>query len=74
MSDDAMRNEKILVKVKEAAAMLSIGESTLWREVRDGRLPAPIKIGGATRWRVSDLVASVAPPANDPTKPSALAA
>jgi predicted DNA-binding transcriptional regulator AlpA len=47
--------EKILVPDKEAAAMLSMGRSTFWREVAKGVLPQPIKIGGLTRWRVSDL-------------------
>lgn len=46
---------RLLVNVKEAARMLSIGESTLWRLVRAGKLPAPVKIGSATRWRKADL-------------------
>ena len=48
-------SERILVPVAEAAAMLSIGRATLWRGAKDGTLPKPIKIGGATRWRVADL-------------------
>lgn len=62
-----MSEQKLLVPVKEAAAMLSIGESTFWREVRAQRLPAPIKIGGTTRWRVADLQARVGGPATAPT-------
>lgn len=32
--------------------------STLWRGVRAGRYPAPIKVGpGSNRWRVSELSA-----------------
>ncbi|MDO9400898.1 MAG: helix-turn-helix domain-containing protein [Polaromonas sp.] len=50
-----MKELKILVPAAEAAAMLSIGKSTLWREVKANRLPAPVKFGGVTRWRVSDL-------------------
>lgn len=48
---------KILVTAAEAARLLSIGESTLWRLARAGKLPEPVKIGGATRWRVADLQA-----------------
>lgn len=34
--------------------------STLWRGVKKGRFPAPIKIGlGTNRWRASELVAVV---------------
>ena len=47
--------EKILVPASEAAALLSMGKSTFWREVAKGVVPAPIKFGGLTRWRVSDL-------------------
>ncbi|MCL2877132.1 MAG: helix-turn-helix domain-containing protein [Betaproteobacteria bacterium] len=46
---------QLLVNDVYAARLLSIGRSTLWREVNAGRLPKPIKIGGVTRWRVSDL-------------------
>lgn len=61
-----MSETKILVPATVAAEMLSIGVSTLWREVKLKRLPAPIKVGGATRWRVSDL-RSVGCPASSPT-------
>ncbi len=46
---------KILVRDKEAAAMLSMGVSTFWAKVKAGAVPAPVRIGGLTRWRVSDL-------------------
>ncbi len=39
--------------------MLSIGKSTLWRDAKAGKLPAPVKIGGCTRWRVSDIRAAL---------------
>lgn len=58
---------KILVPAQEAAQILSIAKSTLWRDVKRKKLPAPIKIGGATRWRVSDLQQFVA---NQPTTAS----
>ena len=61
---------KILVPAAEAAKMLSIGKSTFWREVGLGRLPQPVKVGGSTRWRVSDLQACVAGPAIQPTTAS----
>lgn len=47
--------EKILVNANDAAAMLSIGRSTFFRKVSEGSLPEPVSIGGAKRWRVSDL-------------------
>lgn len=47
--------EKLLVRDTEAAKMLDIGRSTFWKAVSERRLPQPMKIGGLTRWRVSDL-------------------
>ncbi len=64
----------LAVDAKEAARLLSIGESTLWRLARAGKLPEPIKIGGATRWRVADLQQHLAGPASPPTTASARAA
>ncbi len=54
-------NEKILIPAAEAAALLSMGKSTFWREVAKGTLPEPVKIGGLTRWRVEDLKRFVQP-------------
>ena len=42
-----------------AAAFLGISRATFWRRVKDGTFPAPVKIGGATRWRRSDLLAAI---------------
>ena len=42
---------------KDLAARYSIHRVTPWRWVRDGKLPAPIKINGATRWKLSDIEA-----------------
>jgi predicted DNA-binding transcriptional regulator AlpA len=49
-------DQKILVDAEEAAALFSMGKSTFWREVKNKNVPAPVKIGGLTRWRVSDLL------------------
>jgi predicted DNA-binding transcriptional regulator AlpA len=47
--------QRILVNDREGAALLGIGVSTFWREVKVNKLPQPVKIGGATRWRLADL-------------------
>lgn len=58
------RPPKILVTAAEAAAMLSIGERSLWRLVEAGLVPAPLKIGlpgkksgqkRTSRWPVATL-------------------
>ena len=52
-------NEKLLVPAIEAAQMLSMGRSTFWNKVKLHQLPQPVKVGGLTRWRVSDLLRCV---------------
>jgi predicted DNA-binding transcriptional regulator AlpA len=42
---------------KDLAARYSIHRATPWRWVQNGKLPAPIKINGSTRWRASDIEA-----------------
>lgn len=48
-------SERIAVSAPDAAKMIGIGRSTFWKLVGDGTLPAGFKIGGSTRWLVSDL-------------------
>ncbi len=44
-----------LLTDREAAELLCCGRSTLWRWAADGVIPKPIKIGGMSRWRHSDI-------------------
>ena len=48
-----------LINVREVAFMLSLGESSIWRHVKNGDLPKPIKIGRSARWRAADIRALV---------------
>jgi excisionase family DNA binding protein len=61
--------DKLLVPAAEAARMLSVGRSTFFRYVKDGKLPKPVDLGGLTRWRVSDLRQHIGDPANSTTTP-----
>lgn len=40
-------------------ALIPVGKSTWHAGVRSGRFPAPVKIGGATAWRASDIRALI---------------
>ena len=45
-----------LLTAKEAAAYRRQGVSTFWRDVKEGRVPAPVRISPkAPRWRLSEL-------------------
>lgn len=50
-SDEGLR----LLTKTEAAALLSLGESTLDRYVACGWLPRPLRIGNLLRWRADEL-------------------
>ncbi len=43
-----------LLREVDACRALACGRSTLWRLARGGRLH-PVKLGGMTRWKISEL-------------------
>ena len=45
---------------RDAAALLGCGRSTLWRWSAEGVIPKPLKIGGMSRWKLSDLQSVIA--------------
>jgi len=49
-----MSETKLLIRAGEAALMLSISRTTLWRRVKDGSVPS-IKIGGCRLFDVDEL-------------------
>lgn len=48
------------MSIKEIAQHFNCGVSTAWRWAAKGYLPQPIKIGGLTRWRRTDIEALTA--------------
>jgi excisionase family DNA binding protein len=46
-----------LMSVKEVAAKIGTSVRTVWRMVSSGELVQPVKIGGLSRWRRSDIQA-----------------
>jgi len=54
-----------MVRPAQAAALLGVHRATLYRWVRDGALPPPVKLGSRTKnrcsaWRLGDLRAFIA--------------
>lgn len=43
--------EPLLLTAAQVAGLLQIGERTVWRLLSVGAIIAPVRIGGATRWR-----------------------
>ena len=44
-----------LLNIKDLSALLNRGKSALWCDVKAGRLPPPVKLGGSTRWKYSEV-------------------
>lgn len=45
-----------LIRDADGALILGCSKATFWRLVAKGVLPPPIKIGGMSRWKVSDVL------------------
>jgi len=48
-------SESLLLTVKEVAEMLGLSERTVYRLADVGKMPRPVKIGAAVRWRKKEL-------------------
>ena len=48
--------DSVLITVKDVAALTALAERTIWRFADSGKIPRPVHIGGAVRWRKSDLL------------------
>jgi|TARA_R110002051_G_scaffold320982_1_gene407467 predicted DNA-binding transcriptional regulator AlpA len=53
-AQDLLANER-LIRDAEGAEMLGCSKATFWRLVAKGAILPPIKIGGMSRWKVSDV-------------------
>ena len=55
-SENAAASASPLMTAKDLAQMLQLSTRTLWRLLSAGRLPPPVRIGGAVRWRHEIIV------------------
>ena len=53
--------DKELLTSSDLRGILQISEATVWRKVKSGALPAPIKVCGLTRWRRAEIAALIEP-------------
>ena len=42
---------------KHLAERYDVARATIWRWAREGKFPLPVKINGATRWKISEVEA-----------------
>ena len=51
---------RCLLSAQTLAKRLAVSVRTLWRLRSSGKLPEPVRLGGAVRWRTADIDAWVA--------------
>ena len=54
-----------LLTANDLAAALRLSPRAIWRDLASGRIPSPLKIGRATRWRgaeITDWINAGCPP------------
>jgi excisionase family DNA binding protein len=44
-----------LLTVHELSSLLKISHRSIWRLVRSGGLPAPLRLGSSSRWRSDEI-------------------
>jgi len=50
---------RMLISDLELAEILGCSRATIWRRVKDGALPSPIKLGGLSRFVLSEQIGAV---------------
>ncbi|WP_160010699.1 AlpA family transcriptional regulator [Rhizobium sp. 18055] len=55
-----------LLDIHAVVELVPVSRVAIWRWVKAGRFPAPLKVGNLTFWRTSDIEAFIAAPAPSP--------
>jgi len=51
----ATYTDTLYLSVDQVAQRFNVSKDSIWRWKRNGEFPKPFKLGGATRWRLSDI-------------------
>jgi predicted DNA-binding transcriptional regulator AlpA len=51
--------DEALIEIRTVSALLGRSRASIWRDVAAGRLVAPVKVGGSTRWPVGGVRAAM---------------
>jgi len=56
ISADTLHKKTTLLRKPDVLARVPVSDTTLWRRVRDGSFPAPVRIStNAVAWRSTDI-------------------
>lgn len=51
--------QKQLIRDSDVARMLSVSRATVWRYVKAGILPEPVKFAGVTRFDLNEVIQAI---------------
>ena len=50
-----MKEDERLIRMKEVKRIISLSSASIYRRIRDGKFPAPIKDGNCSFWEESKV-------------------
>jgi len=54
-SNSATNADSLLINVRQVGTILGVSPRSVWRLLSDGKIIAPVRLGGAVRWRKDEL-------------------
>ena len=57
--DIKMTNIERLLAISEVCQMLGRGRASLYRDIKSGKFPQPVRLGGSSRWPLSEVQAHI---------------
>ena len=57
--DIKMAKIERLLAISEVCQMLCRGRASLYRDIRSGKFPQPLRLGGSSRWPLSEVEAHI---------------
>lgn len=67
---DLKRELPPLITTKELARLLQVSTRTVWRWLKAGALPPPLRMGGSVRWRLDVVHAWITGDRSSDRKPA----
>ena len=55
VTPDIATEGELLLSAQEVGTLLGVNRSTVWTWHASGKIPAPLRIGGTTRWRRREI-------------------
>ncbi len=69
-TDNAAATDKpLLINVRQVGTILGVSARSVWRLLSEGKIVAPVRVGGSVRWRRDEITRWVAEGCPVPERP-----